>query len=44
MTTKHCTLYTVYGIIIIEDIFVTTKEVNNVVLYNRKSALRLYGK
>ena len=36
MTTKHCTLFAVYGIIIIENIFVTTKETNIMyeIIYN----------
>lgn len=36
MTTKHCTLSAVYGIIIIENIFVTTKEINIMyeIIYN----------
>lgn len=38
MTTKHCTLYAVYDIIIIEDIFVTTKEINIMyeIIYNNE--------
>lgn len=38
MTTKHCTLYAVCDIIIIEDIFVTTKETNIMyeIIYNNE--------